>query len=122
MVFVPIAHDLVQAATVHAAGQAAHVLYPVTKERGTWRKFLVVDMAVEGLVHSEDELRHAAKSPYQVLQNSLSRRDRGSEVGHNYVRFVGMTNNQKSAIGPKRTSLVALPAFDPKRTLACRSF
>jgi hypothetical protein len=33
-VFVPIAHDLVHAATVHTAGQVAHVLYPVTKERG----------------------------------------------------------------------------------------
>ena len=43
MVFVPIAHDLVHAATVHTAGQAAHVLYPVTKERGTRRKFQVVD-------------------------------------------------------------------------------
>jgi hypothetical protein len=57
----------------------------VTKERGTWRKRLVVDVAIQGLVQSEDELRHATKFPSQVLQNSLSRRDRGSEVGHNYV-------------------------------------
>jgi hypothetical protein len=32
----------------------------------------VVDIAVQGLVQSEDELRHATKSPSQVLQNSLS--------------------------------------------------
>jgi hypothetical protein len=46
MVFVPIAHDLVHAATVHAAGQAAHLLYRLKKERRAWRKFLVVDIAV----------------------------------------------------------------------------
>lgn len=53
MVFVPIAHDLIHAAAVHTARQAAHVLYPVTKECGVWRKFLVVDRAVQGLIHSE---------------------------------------------------------------------
>src|SRR4029077_4162891 len=73
-VFVPIAHDLVQGATVHTAGQAAHLLGEVMKQRRTRRKFQVVDVAVQGLVHSEDELRHAAKSPSKVLQDSLSRR------------------------------------------------
>jgi hypothetical protein len=34
----------------------------VTKERGTCRKLHVVDVAVQGLVQSEDELRHATKS------------------------------------------------------------
>jgi hypothetical protein len=33
----------------------------------------VVDVAVQGLVHSEDELRQAAKPPSEVFQNSLSR-------------------------------------------------
>ena len=47
MVFVPIAHDLVHAATVHTAGQATRLLDEVTKERGTRRKFLVVDVAVQ---------------------------------------------------------------------------
>src|SRR6476659_8950777 len=79
MVLVPIAHDLVQA---NAARQAAHLLDEVTKERETWRKFLVVDIAVEGQVHSEDELSHATKSPPQVLQNSHEPRLRRSEVGH----------------------------------------
>jgi len=45
----------------------------------------VVDVAIQGLVHSEDERRHAAKSPSLLLQISLSRRYRGSEVGPNYV-------------------------------------
>jgi hypothetical protein len=67
MVFVPIAHDLVQAAAVHTARQAAHLLDEVTKEHGAWLKFLMVDIAVQGHVHSEDDLRHAAKSPSQVL-------------------------------------------------------
>src|SRR5262245_51264177 len=63
-VFVPIAHNLVQAATVHAARQAAHLVYEVAKERWARRaKFLVVDVAIQGLVHSEDELSHATKSP-----------------------------------------------------------
>src|SRR5262249_30351158 len=63
-VFVPIAHNLVQAATVHASRQAAHLVYEVAKKR--WarrRKFLMVDVAVQGLVHSEDKLSHATKSP-----------------------------------------------------------
>src|ERR1700686_3905678 len=47
---------------VHTARQVAHLLYPVTKERGACRHFQVVDVAVQGLVHSKDELRHAAKS------------------------------------------------------------
>src|SRR5262249_18598849 len=60
-VIVPITHDLVHAATVHHARQAAHLLYEVTKERGTGRPhFEVVDVAVQGLVHSENELCHAA--------------------------------------------------------------
>ena len=35
------------------------MLYPVTKERGACPQFQVVDVAVQGLVHSEYELRHA---------------------------------------------------------------
>ncbi len=42
----PITQDLVHAAAVHAAGQLAHVLYEVTKQHGTRRKFLVIDIAV----------------------------------------------------------------------------
>ena len=49
-VFVPNTHDLVHAATVHTAGQATHLFDEVMKERGTRRKFLVVDVAVQGLV------------------------------------------------------------------------
>src|SRR5882724_7779920 len=72
-VFVPITHGLVHAATVHTAGQVAHVLYPVTEERGACPHFQVVDVAVQGLVHSKDELSHATKSPPQGSPDAASR-------------------------------------------------
>jgi hypothetical protein len=40
----------------------------VTKERRTRIKSLMVDVAIQGLVHSEDEFRHAAKSPRRVSE------------------------------------------------------
>jgi hypothetical protein len=46
MIFVPKTHDLIPAATIHAAGQAAHFLDEVTEECGAWRKFHIVDVAV----------------------------------------------------------------------------
>src|SRR5262245_53226913 len=69
-VIVPITHDLVHAATVHCARQAARPLHEVTGERGTgWPNSHVVDVAVEGLVQSIHELCHATRPPSQVLQN-----------------------------------------------------
>jgi hypothetical protein len=44
------------------------LLDEVAKERGARHKFLVVDIAIQGLVHSKDELRHAAKPPAQVFR------------------------------------------------------
>src|SRR5262249_58032119 len=67
-VLVPITHYLVHAATVHTARQVAHLLDEVTKERRAWPEFQMVDVAIQGLVHSIDELRHGTKSPPQVLQ------------------------------------------------------
>src|SRR5262252_10222116 len=59
-VIVPITHDLVHAATVHCARQAARLLQEMTGERGTgWPNSHVVDVAVEGLVQSIHELCHA---------------------------------------------------------------
>src|SRR5579875_151273 len=46
LVFIPIPHYLVHAATVHHAGHAAHLLDEVTKERRTWPKRRVVDFAI----------------------------------------------------------------------------
>jgi hypothetical protein len=72
-VVVPITYDLVHAAIVQTARQVAHLLYEVAKERRAWVKFQMVDVAIQGLVHSIDELCHGTKSPPQVLQNSLSK-------------------------------------------------
>src|SRR5260370_362968 len=74
-VCVPIAHHLVHAAAVHHAGQAAHMLYEMTKEPGLWRHDLMIDVAVERLVQSEDELRHGARPPPQGFQIDLGPRD-----------------------------------------------
>src|SRR5947209_4519933 len=45
----------------------------MAEQHRAWPKRHVVDIAVQGLVHSKDKLRHATKSPPQVLQNSLRR-------------------------------------------------
>jgi len=50
----PARCDLVHAATVYAARQIAHLLFEVTKERGAWAECQVVDVAVQGLVHSKE--------------------------------------------------------------------
>jgi len=61
MILVPIPHDLVQAATVHAPHLVARLLDEMTEKRWAWCKRRVVDVAVQGLVHSKDELRHDAR-------------------------------------------------------------
>ena len=43
----------------------------MTKERAAWPHFQVVDIAVQGLRQSKDELRQAARPPLQVPENSL---------------------------------------------------
>src|SRR5919199_446899 len=58
MIVVPITHDLVHFATVHTACQPLRLLDEVAEERGAWRKRHMIDVAVQGLVHSEDELSH----------------------------------------------------------------
>src|SRR5262249_23627553 len=60
-IFVPIAHDLVRAATVDDARQATHLLDKVTEGRGRRRpKLHVIDVAIEGLHQSVDKFCHAA--------------------------------------------------------------
>src|SRR5262249_56198081 len=55
-VIVPVTHYLVHVATVHNARQAPHMLYEVTNDHGVRRtQFTVVDVAVQRLLHSEDE-------------------------------------------------------------------
>ena len=76
------------------------MLYEVTKERGAWPHFQVVDVAVQGLRQSEDELRHAAKSPPEGLQNSLSRRYVKVKLGRNCAPLCRRDKNQRSAFHP----------------------
>ena len=46
-VFVPITHYLVHAPAVDNARQVTHVLDEMTKERRTWHKGLMVDIAIQ---------------------------------------------------------------------------
>ena len=59
MIVVPVTHDLIHQATVDTARLPLRLLDEVAEERGAWRKLHMVDVAVQGLVHSEHELGHA---------------------------------------------------------------
>lgn len=58
MIVVPIAHDFVHLATVYTARLRLRLLDEVAEERGARRKRHMVDVTVQGLVHSEHELGH----------------------------------------------------------------
>src|SRR5262249_44802804 len=60
MIVVPVAHDLIHVATVDTARLPLNLLNEVAEERGAWRKRHMVDVAVQGLVHSEHEPSHPA--------------------------------------------------------------
>src|SRR5687767_5761553 len=64
MIVVPVAHDLVHVATVDTARLALSLLDEVAEERGAWRKRHMVDVAVQGLVHSEHEPGHTTSFPH----------------------------------------------------------
>src|SRR5262245_39602782 len=64
MIVVPITHDLIHLATVHTACLLPSLFDEVAEERGAWRKRHVVDVAVQGLVHSEHELSHTTSFPH----------------------------------------------------------
>src|ERR1700758_3191553 len=70
MILIPNPHDLVHAATVNTAGQAAHLLDEVTEKRGAGHEFLVVDITIQGLVQSEHQLGHViASCPLNAAKN-----------------------------------------------------
>jgi hypothetical protein len=71
----------------------------------------MVDVAIQGLVHSKDEFRHATKSPPQVFQNNLSRRSAEVSWTRSARRIVSVTNNPRSGFGRKATD-----ALDPDST------
>ncbi|MDH6233283.1 hypothetical protein M2281_003894 [Mesorhizobium soli] len=49
---------------LHAAGQATHVPDEVAEEREAWLKRHMIEVAVQGLVHSEPELGQATSCPH----------------------------------------------------------
>ena len=59
LLVVPVAHDLIHLATVDTARLPLRLLDEVAEERGAWRKRQMVDVAVQGLVHSEHERSHS---------------------------------------------------------------
>src|SRR5262245_60308763 len=58
LIVVPVPHDLIHSATVDTARLPLRLLDEVAEERGAWRKRHMIDVAVQGLVHSEHELSH----------------------------------------------------------------
>jgi len=60
MIVIPVTHDLIHLATVDTARLPLSLLDEVTEERRAWSKRHVVDVAIQGLVHSEYELSHTA--------------------------------------------------------------
>ncbi len=63
LIGVPVAHGFVHGAAVEAAGDFAQAVCPVGEEGGAGAEGGVVDIAVEGLVHSVDEFGHGGGSP-----------------------------------------------------------
>src|SRR5215470_8742354 len=64
MIVIPVTHDLIHLATVDTARLPLCLLDEVAEERGAWRKRHMVDVAVQGLVHSEHELSHTTSFPH----------------------------------------------------------
>ncbi|EGE58975.1 hypothetical protein RHECNPAF_2530050 [Rhizobium etli CNPAF512] len=66
MIVIPVTHDLIHLATVHAARLPPRRLDEVTEERGARPERRMIDIAVQGLVHSEHELGHAHFLSFRV--------------------------------------------------------
>src|SRR5690606_10946345 len=58
MIVIPVTHDLIHFATIDTARLPLSLRDEVAEERGAWGKRRMVDVAVQGLVHSEHELSH----------------------------------------------------------------
>src|SRR5262249_34898255 len=56
--------------------------------------FKVVDVAIQGLHQTVDEIGHATKPPPLVLESSMSRRSEEMRLTRSARRIVGVTNNQ----------------------------
>src|SRR4029453_19597779 len=72
MIVVPVTHDLIHLETVDPARLPLSLLDEVAEERGAWRKRHMVDVAVQGLVHSEHELGHPTSFPHAASPSSAT--------------------------------------------------
>src|SRR5205823_2026013 len=77
MIVVPVTHDLIHLATVDTARLPLSLLDEVAEERGAWRKRHMIDVAVQGLVHSEHEPSHTTSFPACCDFAITSKRSRG---------------------------------------------
>src|SRR5262245_20694727 len=74
MIVVPVTHGLIHLATVHTARLRLNLLNEVVKERGAWCSHTVkIDVAVEGLIHSEHEFSHSISFPHAAYPRGLLR-------------------------------------------------
>jgi hypothetical protein len=58
-------------ATVDAARLPLSLFDEVAEERGAWRELRMVDVAIQGLVHSEHELGHTTSFPSRHIRALL---------------------------------------------------
>jgi hypothetical protein len=67
---IPITHDLVHLAAIHAAGLRSGFFDEMAKELRARPKRSVVDVTVNRLVHTEDESRHRLVLQAQSLMSN----------------------------------------------------
>jgi hypothetical protein len=89
MIVVPITHHLIYLAAVHAARLLLSLLDKVAEERGAWPKRHVIDVAVQGLVHSEHELSH---THFLFLRLTSARFWLRYAIGHRLNRLISNRN------------------------------
>jgi hypothetical protein len=118
MIVVPVTHDLIHLATVHTARLPLSLLDEVAEERGAWRKRHMVDIAVQGLVHSKDDLCHAAKSPKSMGKTLIALAARRSQSDERVI----ITSRCTAGAKPRNNAVPATilrVMIGPEFTLNC---
>src|SRR6185312_8049521 len=75
--------DLIHFAAVHTACLSLRLLDEMAEERGAWRKRHMVDVAVQGLVHSEHELSHIPS--FNNVSHTISRAEVDISFSQSYT-------------------------------------
>src|SRR5438046_5719183 len=107
MVVVPVTHGLIHCAAVHTARLPLSLLDEVAKERGARSKRRMIDVSVEGLVHSEYELSHPRVSvgllwlvcshPADILAYLLHKADFRLDLAREWI---GKSVSHRTTTGP----------------------